>query len=115
MVQASRRHRARFLVRFDGIDSREQAEGLRGALFVPSESVRDLEVDEYWPHDLVGCSVVTSSGETIGEITRIMPGAAQDLLVVGPDDVMIPMVKAIVVAVDTGARRVTIDPPEGLL
>ncbi|MQB01669.1 MAG: 16S rRNA processing protein RimM [Actinobacteria bacterium] len=115
VVEGSRRHRTRFLVKFEGSDSRDQAERLRGALFVGVDHVRELDADEYWPHDLIGCDVVTTSGGALGEVRRIVPGAAQDLLVVGSDEALIPMVKEIVVSVDTGARRVVIDPPEGLL
>jgi 16S rRNA processing protein RimM len=115
VVEGARQHRTRFLVKFEGSESREHAERLRGALFVRSDQVRELEADEYWPHDLIGCEVVTTTGDSVGEVSRIVPGAAQDLMVVGSDEALIPMVKEIVVSVDTGARRVVIDPPEGLL
>jgi 16S rRNA processing protein RimM len=115
VVEGSRQHRSRFLVKFRDCDTRDQAEGLRGPLYVSSDRARDLEPDEYWPHDLIGCEVVTTTGESVGELTRIVPGAAQDLLVVGPDEKLVPMVKEIVVSVDTEGRRVVIDPPEGLL
>jgi 16S rRNA processing protein RimM len=102
-------------VKFAGSDSRDQADGLRGALFVGADQVRELEPDEYWPHDLIGCEVVTKDGGSVGEVLRIVPGAAQDLLVVGATQHMIPMVKEIVVSVDAAAKRIVIDPPEGLV
>ena len=115
IVEGSRRHRTRFLVKFSGSDSREGAERLRGPIYVRSEDVRELAADEYWPHDLVGCEVVTTSDREVGTVARVVPGAAQDLLVVGADELLIPMARAIVVSVDTDARRIVIDPPEGLL
>jgi 16S rRNA processing protein RimM len=105
------------LVKFEGSTSRDDAERLRGPLYVSATDVRNLEDDEYWPHDLIGCSVSGRDGGAIGEVVRVVPGAAQDLLVVRTDggEKLIPMVKEIVVDVDLGKRSLTIDPPEGLL
>jgi 16S rRNA processing protein RimM len=116
-VTSARRHRDRFLVRFEGIEDRRQAEGARGPLYVPPSEARTLDDDEFWQHDLVGCMVVDGDGTKVGEITSIVTGPAQDLLVVSTStgDHYIPAVKEIVVAVDLTARRVTVDPPEGLL
>ncbi len=117
VVAAARRHRNRLLVKFEGIDTRDQAEDLRGPLFVPAGEARALEEDEFWPHDVVGCSAVLSSGETLGTVTDLIAGPAQDLLVVETSDGerFIPLVSEIVTSVDIDARRVVIDPPEGLL
>ena len=117
VVETARDHRTRFLVRFRGVQTRDQAEGLRGPLFVEAAAARELEADEFWPHELVGADVVTATGESVGAVKEILPGSAQDLMVVDREgsDVLVPMVKDIVVAVDVGGRRVTIDPPEGLL
>lgn len=116
-VESSRVHRDRFLVKFEGSDSRADAEALRGTLFVPATEARELEEDEFWEHDVIGLEVVTTDGERVGEVAAIIPGAAQDLLEVStPDGArLVPFVKEIVTAIDPDARRVTVDPPEGLL
>lgn len=115
-VTAARPHRDRFLVKFEDADSREEAEGLRGPLYVSSEDVRELDEDEYWEHDLVGCVVVEPDGAEVGPVTDVIHGA-QDLLEVetahGPR--LIPAVKEIVKSVDVAARRIEADIPEGLL
>lgn len=117
LVARARPHRDRFLVTFEGYRSREEAEGLRGALFVPDEEVRSLGEDEYWPDDLIGCTVLDPDGGRLGEVTGISLGAAQDLLEVLTEkgERLVPLVKEIVTDVDVTARRVAIDPPEGLL
>jgi 16S rRNA processing protein RimM len=117
VVESSRAHRDRFLVKFAGSDSRADAEGLRGDLFVPPGEVRELGPDEFWPHELVGCAVHLTSGEPVGSVAAVSPGAAQDLVTVATanGDRLVPFVGAIVVSVDVDARRVVIDPPEGLL
>jgi 16S rRNA processing protein RimM len=117
VVESARTHRDRFLVKFAGVDSREDAERIRGTLYVDASAARDLDEDEYWERDVVGSEVFDTAGERVGEVTMLIPGAAQDLLEVGTPrgPRLVPFVKEIVVAVDTGSRRVTIDPPEGLL
>ncbi|HEY7874757.1 MAG TPA: ribosome maturation factor RimM [Actinomycetota bacterium] len=116
VVESSHDHADRFLVKFEGVTTRDEAEALRGPLYIPASEARALEDDEYWPHDLEGCAVVVD-GNTIGTVAQIVVGAAQDLIEVtterGPR--LVPFVKEIVVEVDVDARRVTIDPPEGLL
>ncbi len=117
VVASSRQHRDRFLVAFEGHDSRPAAESLRGALYVDEDQRRELAEGEFWVEDLRGATVHLPSGDKIGVIDDVIVGAAQDLLSVsterGPR--LIPNVTAIVIDVDIETRRVTIDPPIGLL
>ena len=117
VVESARVHRNRFLVKFEGVSSRSDAELMRGALYVPSSEKRQLEEAEYWADDLRGCHVVTAAGEPVGTAREVLPGTAHDLLVVDTPagERLVPMVKAIVVSVDLEARRIVLDPPEGLL
>ena len=115
-LERSRAHGARFIVKFEGIEDRPAAETLRGPLYVPSTEARALESDEFWVDDLVGCLVMSRAGVELGTVSRIVPGSAQDLLEVATDDGvrLVPAVKAIVIEVDPVARRIVVDPPEGL-
>ena len=117
VVESARVHRDRFLVKFEGIDSRAEAEGLRGALYVDADERRELGESEYWADDLIGCTVMTVSGAKVGTARDVMSGAAHDLLVVDTEngDRLVPMVKEIVTQVDLDARSIVVDPPEGLL
>jgi 16S rRNA processing protein RimM len=117
VVESARVHRDRFLIKFAGSDSREEAEMLRGELFVRPDDVRDLGPEEFWPHDLVGLDVHLVGGALVGSVSSVIPGPAQDLLTVATPhgDRLVPLVQAIVVSVDVGAGRILIDPPEGLL
>lgn len=110
-------HRDRFLVRFEGSNSREDAELLRGAIYVSSEEARELDDAEYWEHELVGCRAVLVDGTDVGEVTDVIVRPVQDLLEVETERGrrLIPFVEAIVVKVDPQERRVIVDPPPGLL
>ena len=117
MVERARAHRDRFLVKFEGVENREQAEQIKGTLFVPRDRARELEEGEYWEHDVVGCSVVTVEGNEVGTVSEVIAGPAQDLLQIATPrgDRLVPFVAEIVVGVEVAQGRVVIDPPEGLL
>jgi 16S rRNA processing protein RimM len=117
VVENSRAHGNRLLIKFAGVDDRDTAEKLRGPVFVSATDLRELEDDEFWPHELLGCTVYLQSGEEVGTVEEIVPGSAHDLLEISTatGERLVPVVKQIVVAVDVDARRVTIDPPDGLL
>ena len=117
VVASARPHRDRFLVAFEGISSRTEAESLRGALYVETSELRPLGEDEYWEHELVGLRAVDPAGRTLGTVVRVVEGPAQDLLVLKTPrgERLVPFVAAIVTAVDLTSGSVTIDPPAGLL
>lgn len=117
VVVSSRAHRDRFLVRFEGSNTREEAEALRGALYVDAGEMRDLDDTEYWEHEIVGATAFLRDGSLIGEVTDVIVRPAQDLLEIatpaGPR--LVPFVDDIVVEVDRTSKRIVLDPPEGLL
>jgi 16S rRNA processing protein RimM len=118
-VTRARWHSGRLLVAFEEIGDRTAAEALRGTLLVAdSDTSPAVETDEFWDHQLVGLTAVTSTGETIGAVTEVLHPPGADLVVVRrPDgrEVFVPFVHAIVPAVDVAGGRIVVDPPEGLL
>jgi 16S rRNA processing protein RimM len=116
VIDAVRKHHDRFLVKFQGIETRASAEALRGPLYVPAQDVRALDDDEFWPRDLEGCDVVDTTGARLGSVARVIPGPSQDLLAVmtAAGERLVPLVKEIVTRVDPRGRCITVDPPQGL-
>jgi 16S rRNA processing protein RimM len=117
-VTAARLHLGRLLVRLDGVEDRDAAEGLRGALLsIPLAAARPLAADEFWPHQLVGLDVVDREGRRRGRVADVVPGTAHDLLAVAlPDGErrLVPAVAALV-TVELAAGRVLVDAVPGLL
>ncbi len=116
-VESARQHGGRLLVKFDGIGTRSEAEGLKGALYISADRLRELDAAEYWHHEIVGCRVFDPGGDEIGVVRAVVEGPVQDLLVVatGAGERLIPMVAEIVKVIDSAVGRIVVDPPEGLL
>ena len=106
------------MIALKGIDTIDGAEALAGAdLKVPTATVAPLPEGMYYRHDLVGCEVRERSGRVIGRVTAVEGSLERSRLVVAADrgEVLIPLVAGICTRVDTRARLIEVDPPEGLL
>ena len=110
-------HKDGLLVHFDGVTDRSTAEALRGTSFtITSDERRELDSQEFWPDDLIGCTVVDEAGELLGTVDSVEFGAAQDRLAVRTAEgvIEVPFVDAIVPSIDLDARRIVMTPPIGL-
>jgi 16S rRNA processing protein RimM len=116
MVESARWHTGRLLISFAGITDRDQADELRGVwLTMDSAEVGSPEdPDEFNDHELIGLDVVTVSGHKVGRVAEVRH-QGQDLLVIEPDEILVPFVAAIVPEIDVAGGRLVIDPPPGLL
>jgi len=122
-VATMRMHQGRPVILFTGIASMNDAELLAGMELRVTEVEGDsrkrrerLDDGEFYHRDLIGCAVVTESGESIGEVTAVEgDDAATRLVVRSPrSEVLIPLADAIC-TVDVAAKRITVRPPAGLL
>ncbi len=104
-----------WLVAVAGITDRGAAEALRGVKLEVDRQVLGLGDGEVLIADLVGCRLELRDGTAWGEVAEIALGP-QTLLVVhdGAIERLVPLVGAIVVSIDVAARRIVVDPPEGL-
>lgn len=117
-VAAARRSGACVLLRFEGLESREEVARLSGHyLLVPSSEAPALPEGSCYFFQLVGLRVTTEDGRDLGEIVDVMENPGNDVWVArGPaGEFLIPAVDAVVRRVDVAAGRVVIDPLPGLL
>lgn len=108
-----------FAARLSGVATREEAEALKGfRLYTPRAGLPALPDDEFYHSDLMGLVVVDTGGAVLGEVRAVHEFGAGDMLeILGPGlkaPVMLPFTKEAVPTVDLAARRVVIDPPEGV-
>ncbi len=84
VVAASRPHQHRFIVTFEGVLSREDAEALAWTP-LRAEPLDDADSDtddeELWVHRLVGSAVVEPDGTDRGTVEAVQDNPASDLLV----------------------------------
>ena len=120
-VAGTRWQNGRLIVAFDGVADRNGAEQLRETLLqVDARTIPPPEdEDEFHDHVLRGMAAVLVTGEPLGEVVDVLHLPHGDVLVVRRDDtggeLLVPFVKAMVPTVDVAARRLEVDPPEGLL
>ena len=107
-----------YLVAFEGVESRSEAEILTDRyLVLPFEEIPPLAEGELHYHELLGARVRTTSGEEVGEVVEVYEMHPSDLLEVRTDSgtALIPFNRNVVVGVDREARVLEIEPPSGLL
>ena len=117
VVDASREHQGRWVVGFEGVTSIDDAETLRDhELRIAAADVKPLQPGVYYTFDLVGCEVRTTAGDVVGRVESVDLAAGTPLLVVmGQDEVLVPLSAAICRRIDVAGKVVEIDPPEGLI
>ena len=112
-------HAGRVILKFEGYDSPEASAALAGTeLTVPEAEAVELEDDEFYDWQLVGCRVETVGGETVGTVSGVHHyGGAGPVLAVrdeGGREHLVPFVESICVEVDVDAKLIRVDAPEGL-
>jgi 16S rRNA processing protein RimM len=106
------------LVKFRGVDDRNQAEHLRGAAVMMALAECPAPApDEFYHFDLIGLPVFTASDEPVGDIVEILRYPANDVWVIrqGASEKLIPAIDSVIQKVDLPNRRVIITPMPGLL
>ena len=100
------------ILRIEGCESREQAEALRRSeLRIPETDAPPLAEGEFWARDLAGCRV-TDGDREVGVVERMIALPSCEALEVALDDgdeLLVPMVRDAIRAIDIVARRIDVD------
>ena len=105
--------------RITGVDTKEQADALKGiSLYVDRAKLPSLPDDEFYHADLIGLEARDTGGVLLGRVTAVHNHGAGDLLEIAGSGLksalLLPFTMAAVPTVDLAAGRVVIDLPEGL-
>lgn len=98
-VLANHWHKGQARITLEGFERPEDVQPWIGeSLFVDAQNAPELEEGEFEVRHLLGLEVITTAGEPLGKLEKILPLPAQDILVVG--EIMIPMAEQFVKKVD---------------
>jgi 16S rRNA processing protein RimM len=119
-IKSVKPYKNMLLARFDGVDDRNAAEALKGVeLSLSRDRLPEPGEDEVYHADLIGLAAHDVSGRLVGEVVAVLDFGAGELLELKlPDQkstVLVPFNVDSVPEIDFDARRLTVDPPEGLL
>jgi 16S rRNA processing protein RimM len=106
------------IIHFEGCDSRDQAEELRGAVLqIDSSSVPKAPEGTFYFFELIGCACIDEVGGRLGRVEMVLDDGGGLLLeIVGESSTMlVPFVEAYLREVDTVERRIALQLPEGLI
>jgi 16S rRNA processing protein RimM len=110
-VDASKIHGATVVGKLAGVETREQALGLKGrTVAVRREALPEPEEGKYYLMDLIGLEVVNEQGEALGVVTRTYSNGAHDVIEVAGDRTrLIPWVAAVVKRVDLPKKQIEVE------
>ena len=106
------------VIGLEGVGTMNDAEALAGLeLRVPVEQLARLPDGTFYHHDLVGCQVVTRQGDVVGTVESVEGATGGSRLVVAGSrgEILIPLAADICPTIDVRAKRIVVEPPEGLL
>jgi len=113
-VQAdcSRVHDGFVYVTLEGCTNPNDVEKLRGCqLYIDRDHACELEEDEVYITDLIGCEAYDETGTTVGTLTDVLQYGTVDVYVfrTARGNMMAPALKAVFPQVDVEARRISVD------
>jgi 16S rRNA processing protein RimM len=115
-VRVTRAVKGGFAARLSGVETREDAEALKGVrLYAPRARLPALPDDEFYHADLIGLDVADTGGATLGRLRAIHDFGAGDILeihVPGGKPLLVPFTRETAPTVDLAAGRIVVDPPE---
>ena len=137
VVENSRTFKNRWIVKFEGIDNRDQSEAANGiVLYGEADDPEDmLEADEWYPKDLIGLEARLAENNMLGLEPGVVVGKVVDVIevaqwllkirlanpvkdadgVVVENSALVPFVDELVPDIDLEKGYLTLDPPGGLI
>ncbi|WP_442600970.1 ribosome maturation factor RimM [Paenibacillus sp. KN14-4R] len=119
VVQSSRLHKKTYIITLKDFNNINLVEKFKGSLLkIAASEQEELEEDEYYYHEIIGCAVVTEQGETLGTIKEILSPGANDVWVVKRPmgkDLLLPVIDEVILDVNVDEKKVIVYLMEGLL
>lgn len=108
----------RLILHFAGKDRIEEIEPfVKGHILIHRSQAPPLAEGRYYHADIIGLSVVTEAGETLGTVEEILETGSNDVYVVrqGKKEVLVPAIEEVVRKIDLERGTMVVHVLEGLL
>lgn len=105
------------IIKFEEIDSIDQAKGFKGSrIYLSLDVLPDLDKGYYF-HELIGFQVADSKEGELGIISGVFDAGSQDLIAMQykEKEVLIPLTDEVVTKVDKKSKTIYTTLPDGLL
>lgn len=120
-IESSRRHKNFILLTFEGMYNINLVEPFKEGLLKVTKDQLDedeLEENEYYYFEIIGCEVFSEEGEKLGVVTEILETGANDVWEIkAPNGKKhyIPYIEDVVKEIDVEEKKIIIHVMEGLL
>lgn len=118
-IRSVRMHQGYALLRFKTITDRDTADRLRQLLvMVATDDAVPLEEGEHYLFEVIGLTVFTEDGSSLGTITDVLETGANDVYIVQSDrygEVLIPVTHETILETRIDENKMIVRLPEGLL
>ena len=118
-VEASRPHKNTYIIKFKEFGSINDVEKFKNGFLKVSGSERiELEEDEFYYDEIIGCEVWTDEGDRLGLVKEILETGANDVWVVHQEsgrEILLPYIDDCILEVDIESKKVTVHLIEGLI
>lgn len=113
-IENGRAHKEGIIVKFTGIDDRDQAVSLLDLeIHVRASELPELPATEFYWHQLVGLQMVDSQQQPLGQVVRMMETGANDVFIVKAEDKkehLVPYIKdQVVKQIDLESTTIVVD------
>lgn len=118
IIERSRPHKDRIILKLKGIDDVQAASQLRGHdLEIRSDQLQDLPQGEYYRFQVLGLDVVEMQGEPVGRIEDILPTGSNDVYIVrgSRGEILIPATDEVIKSIDLEKGQMVIELINGLI
>ncbi|HET9906906.1 MAG TPA: ribosome maturation factor RimM [Anaerolineales bacterium] len=113
-----RPHQAGLLVKFNGLETPEDAGKLRNQwVYIKAKDATPLREGQIYQHELFGFRVVDENDNALGELVEIIETGANDVYVIRNEsgkELLLPAIPSVILNLDTASRLMRVHLLEGL-
>jgi 16S rRNA processing protein RimM len=117
-LSGTRPHAKGMLVKFNGIETPEDAGQLRNQwVYVRATDVPELPEGKIYQHELFGFKVVDENEKSLGELVEIIETGANNVYVIRDEsgkEILLPAIPEVILEMDTERRLMRVHLLEGL-